>query len=43
MQARNQLLAMAAKDPMLAQVRPNGQDDNPTFKINIDREKAAAL
>jgi len=43
MQARNQLLAMAAKDPMLAQVRPNGQDDNPTFKINVDREKAAAL
>jgi len=28
---------------MLAQVRPNGQDDNPTFKINVDREKAAAL
>jgi hydrophobe/amphiphile efflux-1 (HAE1) family protein len=43
MQARNQLLAMAAKDPLLAQVRANGQDDNPTFKINIDREKAAAL
>jgi multidrug efflux pump len=43
MQARNQLLAMAAQDPGLAQVRPNGQDDNPTFKINVDREKAAAL
>jgi multidrug efflux pump len=43
MQARNQLLAMAAQDPQLAQVRPNGQDDNPKFKINIDREKAAAL
>jgi multidrug efflux pump len=42
-QARNQLLAMAAHDPALAQVRANGQDDNPTFKINIDREKAAAL
>jgi len=24
-------------------VRPNGQDDNPTFRINVDREKAAAL
>jgi multidrug efflux pump len=34
---------MAAQDPGLAQVRPNGQDDTPTFKINIDREKAAAL
>jgi multidrug efflux pump len=43
MQARNQLLEMAAQDPALAQVRPNGQDDNPTFKINVDREKAAAL
>jgi multidrug efflux pump len=43
MQARNQLLAMAKQDPGLAQVRANGQDDNPTFKINIDREKAAAL
>ncbi len=42
MQARNQLLAMAAQDPGLAQVRPNGQDDNPTFRINVDREKAAA-
>jgi multidrug efflux pump len=42
-QARNQLLAMAAQDPGLAQVRANGQDDNPTFKVNIDREKAAAL
>ena len=43
MQARNQLLALAVRDPALAQVRANGQDDNPTFKINIDREKAAAL
>jgi hydrophobe/amphiphile efflux-1 (HAE1) family protein len=43
MQARNQLIEMAAQDPALAQVRPNGQDDNPTFKINVDREKAAAL
>src|SRR5712672_529747 len=43
MQARKQLLALAAGDPALAQVRANGQDDNPTFKINIDREKAAAL
>ncbi len=43
MQARNQLLAMARQDPALAQVRPNGFDDNPTFRINIDREKAAAF
>jgi hydrophobe/amphiphile efflux-1 (HAE1) family protein len=42
-QARDQLLALAAKDPDLAQVRFNGQNDNPTFKVNIDREKASAL
>ncbi|MDB5864106.1 MAG: multidrug efflux transporter permease [Betaproteobacteria bacterium] len=43
MQARSQLLSLAAQDPGLAQVRPNGQDDNPTFRINIDSEKASAL
>ncbi len=41
--ARDQLLALAAKDPALAQVHLKGQTDNPTFKVNIDREKAAAL
>ncbi|MFM0050960.1 efflux RND transporter permease subunit [Caballeronia grimmiae] len=43
MNARNQLLGMAAKDPSLAQVRPNGLNDTPQFKVNIDREKALAL
>jgi hydrophobe/amphiphile efflux-1 (HAE1) family protein len=43
MQARNQLLAAAKSDPNLSQVRPNGLEDNPTFTIDIDREKAAAL
>jgi multidrug efflux pump len=41
--AREQLLALAKQDPTLAQVRFSGQEDNPTFKVNIDREKAAAL
>ncbi|MFZ6644349.1 efflux RND transporter permease subunit [Undibacterium sp. TJN25] len=41
--AKDQLLAMAKKDPDLAQVRFSGQNDNPSFKISIDREKAAAL
>ncbi|MEY2854392.1 MAG: hypothetical protein RL030_1524, partial [Pseudomonadota bacterium] len=41
--ARNQLLGMAAQDPLLAGVRPNGVEDAPQFKINIDREKASAL
>ncbi|TDN68581.1 efflux RND transporter permease subunit [Paraburkholderia sp. BL10I2N1] len=43
MAARNQLLGMAAKDPVLAQVRPNGLNDTPQFKVNIDQEKASAL
>jgi multidrug efflux pump len=43
MAARNQLLGMAAKDPTLALVRPNGLNDTPQYKIDIDREKAQAL
>jgi hydrophobe/amphiphile efflux-1 (HAE1) family protein len=42
-QARNQLLDMAKKDPNLAQVHANGVDDNATFTIDVDREKAAVL
>jgi hydrophobe/amphiphile efflux-1 (HAE1) family protein len=43
MQARDQLLAMARQDPNLALVRPNGLDDTPQFKIDVDREKTSAL
>jgi multidrug efflux pump len=43
MQARNQLLGMAAQNPLLAQVHPNGLDDTPQFNVDIDREKASAL
>ena len=43
MAARNQLLGMAAKEASLAGVRPNGLNDTPQFKVNIDREKALAL
>jgi multidrug efflux pump len=43
MQARDQLLAAAKKEPSLALVRANGLEDNPTFKIEVDREKASAL
>jgi HAE1 family hydrophobic/amphiphilic exporter-1 len=43
MEARNQLLMMAAKDPRLARVRPNGMADVPQFKIDIDWERAGAL
>jgi multidrug efflux pump len=41
--ARDQLLAMASKDPALTQVRFTGQDDAPSFQLNIDRAQAAAL
>jgi multidrug efflux pump len=41
--ARDQLLSMAQHDPALSQVHFIGQADNPTFKVNIDREKASAL
>ena len=43
MQARNQLLGAAAQNPKLTRVRPNGLNDVPQFKIDIDNEKAAAL
>ncbi len=41
--ARNQLLGMAAQDPRLAGVRPNGVEDAPQFRLLVDREKAMAL
>lgn len=41
--AQNQLLGMAAQDPRLAGVRPNGLPDVPQYKIDIDQEKASAL
>ncbi|WP_313412134.1 efflux RND transporter permease subunit, partial [Rhodospirillum rubrum] len=43
MAARNQLLGMAAKNPALMAVRPDGLEDNPQLKIDIDQEKASAL
>lgn len=43
MKARNQLLAMAAKNPSLMGVRPNGLEDVPQFKIEVDNEKAKAM
>jgi len=41
--ARNQLLRMAAQDPRLVGVRPNGLEDAPQFVLHIDREKADAF
>lgn len=43
-QARNELLSMVAKHPdVLVRVRPNGLEDMPQFKLDIDQEKALAL
>lgn len=41
--ARNQLLGMAAQDPRLVQVRPNGMEDVPEYRIDVDWEKAGAF
>jgi HAE1 family hydrophobic/amphiphilic exporter-1 len=43
MAARNQLLGMAMKDPRLVRVRPNGLEDVPEYRIDVDWEKAGAL
>ncbi|MCE0800249.1 multidrug efflux RND transporter permease subunit AcrB [Buttiauxella sp. S04-F03] len=43
-QARNQLFGEVAKhSDLLVGVRPNGLEDTPQFKIDIDQEKAQAL
>ncbi|MBJ9885115.1 efflux RND transporter permease subunit [Citrobacter sp. Cy232] len=43
-QARNQLLGMVAKHPdLLVRLRPNGLEDTPQFKLDVDQEKAQAL
>jgi len=43
MAARNQLLGLAAKNPNLTGTRPNGQEDQPQYQVQIDQEKASAL
>lgn len=43
MNARNQILGGAAQNPLLVGVRPNGLNDVPQFRINIDSEKASAM
>ena len=41
--ARNQLLGKASESPVLQNVRPEGADDAPRLRVNIDRIKARAL
>jgi len=43
MNARNQLLGMAAQDPRLMKVRPNGMEDVPQYRVDVDWGKAGAL
>ena len=40
--ARNQLLGMAGQSDKLANVRPNGLDDTPQLRVDIDVAKAGA-
>jgi multidrug efflux pump len=41
--ARNQLLGMAAQNPTMVGVRPNGQEDEPQYRLLIDWERARVL
>jgi HAE1 family hydrophobic/amphiphilic exporter-1 len=43
MAARNQLLGMASQDPRLKSVRPNGLEDVPEYRVDVNWEKAGAL
>jgi HAE1 family hydrophobic/amphiphilic exporter-1 len=43
MAARNQLLGLAARDAVLTKVRPNGLEDVPEYRIDVDWERAGAL
>jgi len=43
MEARNQLLGMAAQDKRLTKVRPNGMEDVPEYRVDVDWERAGAL
>ncbi len=41
--ARNQFLGAASQSALLANVRPNGMEDTPELRIDVDVEKAGAL
>jgi hydrophobe/amphiphile efflux-1 (HAE1) family protein len=43
MQARGKLLELAAKNPAIGMLRPNGLDDEPQYQLDIDWERASAL
>jgi multidrug efflux pump len=43
LKARNQMLGMAMKNPVLTGIRPEGLEDAPQLRLDIDRDKAQAL
>lgn len=43
MEARDELLRMAARDARLTKVRPNGMEDVPEYRVDVDWERAGAL
>jgi HAE1 family hydrophobic/amphiphilic exporter-1 len=43
MDARNELLRMASKDPRLTKVRANGMEDVPEYRVDVDWERAGVL
>ncbi len=41
--ARNQLMGMAMKSPVVTGLRPDGLEDAPQLQVDIDRDRAQAL
>ncbi|HQL87302.1 MAG: efflux RND transporter permease subunit [Lentisphaerae bacterium] len=42
MNARNQLIGMAMQDERVASIRPNGMEDVPEYRVDVDWEKVGA-
>ena len=43
MDVRNQLLGMMAKDARVTSLRPNGMEDVPEYRVDVDWDKAGGL
>jgi hydrophobe/amphiphile efflux-1 (HAE1) family protein len=43
MAARNTLLGLAARSPLLTGVRPNGMDDTQQYRLEVDKRQAGSL
>ncbi len=42
-EARNMLLGMAAQNPVLTKVRPNGLEDVPEYRVDVEWDRAGVL